>query len=93
MPAVSKLIKNLQIGVKLLFAFVLVLAFAAIIGITSDAKLGELAHQTDLIATQALASVYRISAIDTNAAQSRSAALEVLTRLQLNNAAGAGESS
>ena len=93
MLAVSKLIKNLQIGVKLLFAFVLVLAFAAIIGITSDAKLGELAHQTDLIATQALASVYRISAIDTNAAQSRSAALEILTRLQLNNAAGAGESS
>src|SRR5271166_2903461 len=87
------MIKNLQIGIKLLLAFLLVLAFAAVIAITSDSKLGELAHQTDVIANEALASVYRISAIDTNAAQSRSAALEVLTRLQLNNAAGAEESS
>jgi methyl-accepting chemotaxis protein len=89
---VLKLIKNLRIGVKLLSSFLLVLALAAIIGITSDRKLSELAHETDLIATEALPSVYRISAIDTNAAQSRSAALEVLTRLQLNNATGAQES-
>ncbi len=88
-----KLIKNLQFGVKLLLAFLLVLTCAGVIGLTSDARLGELAHQTDLIANEALANVYRISAIDTNAAQSRSAALEILTRLQLNNAAGAGESS
>ena len=89
----SKLIKNLQFGVKLLLAFLLVLTCAGVIGLTSDARLGDLAHQTDLIANEALANVYRISAIDTNAAQSRSAALEILTRLQLNNAAGAGESS
>src|SRR5271165_2262044 len=87
------MIKNMQFGVKLLLAFLLLLTFAAVISFSSDSRLGELAHEIDMIASEALASVYRISAIDTNAAQSRSAALEVLTRLQLNNAAGAEESS
>jgi methyl-accepting chemotaxis protein len=91
--AMPKSFKNLQIAAKLQLAFILVLAFAAIIGFTSDTKLSELAKQTDMIASQALAGVYRVSAIDTNVAQSRSAALEILTRLQLNNAAGAEEST
>ncbi len=87
-----KALRNLKIGPKLLLAFLLMLVFIGIVGFTAAAELTKVAFEADRIATDSLGSVYRASAIGTNAAQSRSAALELLTRLTLNYAAGAEES-
>jgi len=86
-------INDLRIGPKLLLAFLLMLLFAAGIGGEAIVQLARVARDADLIATEALASVYRVSSIGTNAAQSRAAALEILTQLQLNYSNGATSSS
>ncbi len=82
-------INDVRIGPKLLGAFLVMLVFAAVIGGVAVVQLARVARDADLIATEALASVYRVSSIGTNAAQSRAAALEILTQLQLNYAGGA----
>ncbi|MBS0375434.1 MAG: MCP four helix bundle domain-containing protein [Proteobacteria bacterium] len=87
------LFKNLRLGSQLQLAFLAVLAFAGIIGFAALAQLSRVAATADHIANESLASVYGISQIGSEVAESRSAVLEILTRLQLNNAAGASESS
>jgi len=86
-------VNSLKFGPKLLLAFVVMLAFTGAVGITAVAQLAKVARQADLIAGEALGSVSRVAAIGTAAAQSRSVALELLTRLNLNYAAGAAESA
>jgi len=86
-------LNDTRIGPKLLLAFLLMLGFAGVIGFAAVSELAKMAREADRIATEALASVYRVSAIGTNAAQSRSAALEILTQLQLNYSNGAQEST
>jgi methyl-accepting chemotaxis protein len=75
-----------------MLAFLAILLLAGMIGFISVVKLSNLAQKADSIATVALAGVYRVASIDADIAESRSAALEILTRLQLNNASGAEES-
>ena len=86
-------VNNLRIGPKLLLAFLLMLGFVGAVGFTALAQLAKVARQADLIATESLSSVQRVAEISTNAAQSRSAALELLTRLHLNYATEAEESN
>jgi methyl-accepting chemotaxis protein len=87
-----KVINDLRLGPKLQLGFLGVLAFAGIIGLTAVAQLSKVAATTDRLATDSLGSVYRASQIGSDVAESRSVVLEILTRLQLNNAAGAAES-
>ena len=84
-----KSVNDIRIGSKLSLAFLSMLIFAGVIGGGGVIQLSRVARDADLIATEALASVYRVSSIGTNAAQSRAAALEVLTQLQLNYTGGA----
>jgi methyl-accepting chemotaxis protein len=88
-----RLINDLRLGAKLQVGFLGVLAFAGVIGLTAVAQLSKVAATTDDLATDSLGSVYRVSQIGSDVAESRSVVLEILTRLQLNNAAGATESS
>ncbi len=88
-----KSINNLRLGPKLQVAFLVVLAFAGVIGLTAVAQLSKVAATTDRLATDSLGSVYWASQIANDAIESRSVVLEILTRLQLNNAEGAKESS
>ncbi len=84
---------RLRFGPKLLLAFGVLLAFMAAVGLSAVGQLSKVARQADAIATDSLGSVRRVAEIGTSAAQSRSAALELLTRLNLNYAAGADESA
>jgi len=84
---------GLKFGPKLMLAFGLMLAFMAAVGFTAVGQLSKVARQADMIANESLGSVRRVAAVGTSAAQSRSAALELLTRLNLNYAAGAEESA
>ncbi|MGH8138998.1 MAG: methyl-accepting chemotaxis protein [Steroidobacteraceae bacterium] len=86
-----KSVNDVRIGPRLLLAFLVILLFAGVIGAAAVVQLSRVARDADLIATEALGSVYRVASIGTNAAQSRSAALEILTQLQLNFAGGAQE--
>jgi methyl-accepting chemotaxis protein len=88
-----KYLNNIRIGPKLLLAFALMLGFAGVIGFVAVSQLSKVATQTDRIASESLGSVYRVSAIGGNAAQSRSAALEILTQLQLHFDSGSGQST
>lgn len=69
------------------------LALAGVIGVAAVSQISKVAAEADWIAADALGSVYRVSALSGNAAQSRSAALEVLTQLQLHFDDGSAESS
>jgi methyl-accepting chemotaxis protein len=82
-----KAINDLRLGPKLQVAFFAVLAFAGIIGFTAVAQLSKVAATADKLATESLESVYRVSQIGSEVAESRAVVLEILTRLQLNNAA------
>ena len=88
-----KAINDLRLGIKLQVAFLCVLAFAGVIGLTAVAQLSKVAATTDKLATDSLGSVYRASQIGSEVAESRAVVLEILTRLQLNNTEGAKESS
>jgi methyl-accepting chemotaxis protein len=88
-----KSINDLRLGPKLQVAFLVVLAFAGVIGFTAVAQLAKVAATTDKLATESLGSVYRVSQVGSEVAESRGAVLEILTRLQLNNAEGAKEST
>jgi methyl-accepting chemotaxis protein len=85
-------INDLRLGAKLQLGFLGVLAFAGIIGLTAVVQLSRMAANTDQLATDSLGSLYRVSQIGSDVAESRSVALEILTRLQLNYTAGAAES-
>jgi len=87
-----KSLKNVRIGPKLLLAFMLMLAFAGVIGFVSIVQLSKVAREAEIIQTDALGSVSQLSVIRFNFASSRSAALELLTQLQLNYASGADAS-
>jgi len=78
------LVNNTRLGPKLLLGFLLMLAFAGVIGFAAISQLGRVEAEADRIATDALGSVYRVSAVSTNATQSRQAALEELIQLALN---------
>ncbi|HYM42511.1 MAG TPA: methyl-accepting chemotaxis protein [Steroidobacteraceae bacterium] len=84
-----KLIRDARLGPKLLLGFLLMLAFAGVIGFAAITQLGRVEAEADRIATDALGSVYRVSAVSTNATQSRQAALEELIQLGLNYSAEA----
>ncbi|HEY3787036.1 MAG TPA: methyl-accepting chemotaxis protein [Steroidobacteraceae bacterium] len=84
-----KSVNDVRIGPRLLLSFLVVLGCTGVIGAVAVVQLERVAQDADVIATEALASVYRVSSIGANAAQSRSAALEILTQLQLNFAGGA----
>jgi methyl-accepting chemotaxis protein len=88
-----KSLNDIRIGPKLLLAFALILGFAGVIGFVAVSQLSKVANGADRIASEALGSVYRVSAIAGNAAQSRSAALEVLTQLQLHFDSGSDQST
>ncbi len=88
-----KLINDLRLGPKLQISFLAVITFAGVIGLTAVAQLSKVATTTDRLATDTLGSVYRVSQIGSEVAESRATVLEILTRLQLNNTAGASESS
>ena len=88
-----KAINDLRLGPKLQLSFPLVLAFAGVIGLTAVAQLSKVAATADLLATDSLAGVYSVSQIKGESDESRAAALEILTELQLNNSAGAAEST
>jgi methyl-accepting chemotaxis protein len=87
-----KLLNDIRFGPKLMLAFLAILALAGVIGVTAVIQLGKLATTADSLATGSLTSVYLVSELESNMTESRSDALEVLTRLQLNNAAAAKES-
>jgi len=87
-----KSVNDVRIGPRLLLSFLVVLGCTGVIGAVAVVQLSRVARDADVIATEALGSVYRVSAIGANAAQSRSAALEILTQLQLNFAGGAEDS-
>ena len=74
----------MRIGPKLLGSFLVMLAFAGVIGIVAVVQLSTVARNADFIATESMDSVYRVAGIRFNSALSRAAALEVLTQLQLN---------
>jgi len=86
-------INNVRIGPKLLLAFALMLVFAGVIGFVAVSQMSKVAAEMDRIASNVLGSVYGVATIGTNAAQSRSAALEVLTELQLHYDGGSKESA
>ncbi|HUO80956.1 MAG TPA: methyl-accepting chemotaxis protein [Steroidobacteraceae bacterium] len=86
-------INDLRLGPKLQLTFLAVLAFAGVIGLTAVAQLSKVAATTDQLATGSLASVYLVSQIGGEVAESRGVVLEILTRLQLNNTDGAREST
>jgi methyl-accepting chemotaxis protein len=86
-------LSHIRIGPKLLLAFALMLGFAGVIGFVAVSQLSKVANETDRIASEALGSVYRVSAIAGNAAQSRSDALEILTQLQLHFDSGSEQST
>jgi methyl-accepting chemotaxis protein len=86
-------LNNTRIGPKLLLAFALMLGFAGVIGFVAVSQLSKVASEADRIATESLGSVSRVAAIGGNAAQSRSAALEILTQLQLHYDSGAEQST
>jgi methyl-accepting chemotaxis protein len=86
-----KSFNELRFGSKLGLAFALILTFTAVVGISAVSKLSTMAAATDDIATRALGRVYRVSAIGASLSASRSAALEVLTGLQLHHADVAAE--
>ncbi|HUO95130.1 MAG TPA: methyl-accepting chemotaxis protein [Steroidobacteraceae bacterium] len=88
-----KAINDLRLGPRLQLAVLVVLAFAGVIGFTAVAQLSKVAATADRLATESVANVYLVSQIGGEVAESRSLVLEILTRLQLNNAAGASESS
>ena len=88
-----KAINDLRLGPRLQLAFLVVLAFAGVIGFTAVAQLSKVAATADRLATESVGNVYLVSQIGGEVAESRSLVLEILTRLQLNNAAGASESS
>jgi methyl-accepting chemotaxis protein len=79
-------LNDFRFGPKLGAAFAVILTFTAIVGFSAVANLTRMAATTDDIATRALGRVYRVSAIGSGIAASRSAALEVLTGLQLHKA-------
>jgi methyl-accepting chemotaxis protein len=93
MHCAMRTLTNLRFGPKLLLSFLVMLAFAGVIGFAAVSQLTRVARETDRIATESLGSVYRVSALGANATQSRAAALEVLTQLHLNLTGGAQESS
>ncbi len=76
---------ELRFGSKLGLAFAMILTFTAVVGISAVSKLSTMAASTDEIATRALGRVYRASAIGAGLSASRSAALEVLTGMQLHH--------
>ncbi len=82
-----KIVNDLRLGPKLQVAFLGVLAFAGIIGFTAVAQLSKVAATADKLATDSLGSVYLVSQIGSEVAESRAVVLEILTRLQLNNTA------
>src|SRR5579871_1853224 len=84
-----KLVNDTRLGPKLLLGFLLMLAFAGVIGFASISQLGRVEAESDRIATDSLGSVYRVSAVSENATQSRQAALEELIQLGLNYSAEA----
>lgn len=84
-----KLLSNARLGPKLLLGFLLMLAFAGVIGFAAISELGRVEAEADRIASDALGSVYRVSAVSANATQSRQAALEELIQLGLNYSDGA----
>jgi methyl-accepting chemotaxis protein len=86
-----KLFNELRFGSKLGLAFALIVASTAVVGISAVSRLSTMAAATDDIATHALGRVYRVSAIGASLSASRSAALEVLTGLQLHHADVAAE--
>jgi len=88
-----KVLNDIRFGPKLMLAFLMILALAGVIGVTAVVQLGKLATVADSLATGSLTSVYLVSELDSNMAESRSDALEVLTSLQLKNDAGAKEAS
>src|SRR5258708_11740060 len=83
----------MRIGPKLLGSFLVMLAFAGVIGIVAAVQLSTVARNADFIATESLNSVYRVAGIRFNSALSRAGALEVLTQLQLNYTSGADAAS
>ncbi len=84
-PAVNAL-NNFRFGPKLGAAFAVILTFTAVVGYSAVSHLSSMAATTDDIATRALGRVYRVSSIGAAISASRSAALEVLTGLQLHKA-------
>jgi methyl-accepting chemotaxis protein len=87
-----KFLSNVRIGPKLLLAFMLMLTFAGMIGFEAIVQLSKVAHEAEIIETDALGTVSKLSVIRFNFASSRSAALELLTQLQLNYTSGADAS-
>jgi methyl-accepting chemotaxis protein len=83
----------MRIGPKLLGSFLVMLAFAGVIGIVAVVQLSTVARNADFIATESMDSVYRIGGIRFNSALSRAGALEILTQLQLNYTSGADAST
>jgi methyl-accepting chemotaxis protein len=76
-------LNNLPFGRKLGLAFAVILTFTAVVGYSAVSRLSTMAAATDDIATRALGRVYHVSAIGAGISATRSAALEVLTGLQL----------
>src|ERR1700722_19273881 len=83
----------MRIGPKLLGSFLVMLAFAGVIGIVAVVQLSTVARNADFIATESLDSVHRADGIRFSSALSRAGALEILTQLQLNYTSGADAST
>jgi methyl-accepting chemotaxis protein len=75
-----------------MMAFLVMLGFAGFIGFAAIVQLSKTAQNADFIATESLGSIYRVAGVRFNSALSRSAALEILTQLQLNLSSGADKS-
>jgi methyl-accepting chemotaxis protein len=88
-----KSLNNIRIGPKLFVALLTMLGFAGVIGFVAVTQLSRIAGDTDIIATESMASVHRVAEIRFDAAESRAAALEILTQLQLNYTSGADASA
>ena len=74
----------MRIGPKLSLAFMVMLAFAGVIGLVSILQLSKVARDADVIETEVLGSVSKLAAIRFNLAVSRSTALETLIHIEIN---------
>ena len=74
----------MRIGPKLSLAFIVMLAFAGVIGLVSIVQLSKVARDADVIETDVLGSVSKLAAIRFNLSVSRSTALETLIHFEIN---------
>src|SRR5262245_62932351 len=78
-------LKGIRLGRKLQLAFLLMVGFTAVVGVKSAFDRSRMSAITDDLASRALGRVHTVASIGSEITESRAAALEVLTGLQLNH--------